>query len=45
MMLYANLQSPQPVRKWKTVSWFSKRASASFAPAVWMRECSIKFAA
>jgi hypothetical protein len=26
------------VRKWKTVVWFSKRASASFAPAVWRRE-------
>jgi hypothetical protein len=45
MMLLANIQSPSPVRKWKTVFWFSKRARASFAPVRGMRERSIKFAA
>jgi hypothetical protein len=45
MMLNANIQPPSPVRKWKTVFWFSKRASASFAPVRWMRERPIRFAA
>jgi hypothetical protein len=45
MMLYANIQPSSPVRKWKTVFWFSKRASASFAPVRWMRERPIRFAA
>ena len=37
MMLFANIQPPSPVRKWKTVFSFSKRVSASFAPVRWMR--------
>jgi hypothetical protein len=45
MMLYANIQSPQPVRKWETVLSFSKAAGRLLHRSGWMRERPIRFAA